>query len=51
MAKVVDFQKQFEQGDSKLEMSLMEFLKDWLVNHIMKTDKRYVAFLHEQGVS
>jgi len=51
VAKVVDFQKQFEQGDSKLEMSLMEFLKDWLVNHIMKTDKRYVAFLHEQGVS
>ena len=51
VAKVIDFQKQFEAGASELEMPLMEFLKDWLVDHIMKTDKKYVPFLHEQGVS
>jgi len=51
VAKVVDFQKQFDRGDVNMELPLLEFLKDWLVNHIMKTDKRYVAFLHEKGVS
>lgn len=49
--KVIDFQRQFEAGASELEMPLMEFLKDWLVNHIMQTDKRYVSFLHDKGVS
>jgi len=49
--KVLDFQKQYKAGASGLEMPLMEFLKDWLINHIMKTDKRYVSFLHDHGVS
>ncbi len=51
VTKVLDFQKQFELGAAGLDISLMEFLKDCLVNHIMKTDKRYVAFLHGHGVS
>jgi len=49
--QVLDFQKQFESGASELELPLMEFLKDWLVNHIMKTDKKYAPFLREHGVS
>ncbi len=49
--KVVDFQKQFDVGASELEIPLMEFLKDWLIDHIMKTDKRYSAFLREKGES
>ena len=48
---MLDFQKQFDAGASELEIPLMEFLKDWLVDHILKTDKRYSAFLREQGES
>jgi len=33
VAKVVDFQKQFEAGASGLEMPLMKFLNDWLKPH------------------
>lgn len=29
---------------------LMTFLKDWLNNHILGTDKKYVAFLNSKGV-
>ena len=49
--KVVDFQQQFQSGASGLDMQLIEFLKDWLIEHIMKTDKRYSGFLRDQGVS
>ncbi len=28
----------------------LDLLKNWLVDHIMKTDKAYVPFLKEQGV-
>jgi len=51
VAQVVEFQQKFKSGISELDMPLLQFLKDWLVQHIMKTDKRYAKFLHEKGVA
>ncbi|WP_457574094.1 bacteriohemerythrin [Desulfolithobacter sp.] len=48
--QVLEFQQQFNAG-AELDMSLLEFLKDWLINHIMQTDKRYSSFLRQHGVS
>jgi hemerythrin-like metal-binding protein len=43
--QVVMFKTQFEEGKASLTMDLMNFLTDWLKNHILKTDKAYVPFL------
>jgi hemerythrin-like metal-binding protein len=51
VGQVVEFQRKFKSGDSELDMELLQFLKNWLVQHIMKTDKRYAGFLHEKGVA
>ncbi|MFP3983901.1 MAG: bacteriohemerythrin [Desulfurivibrionaceae bacterium] len=48
--KVLDFQKKFKENSAQVDMELLEFLKDWLVNHIMKTDKKYAPFLKKQGI-
>ena len=40
----------FEDGHH-LPYELMEFLKHWLVEHIMRTDKTYVPFLKAQGIT
>jgi len=50
IAKVGDFQKQFNQGNAMLTMDLMDFLKDWLVNHIQGTDKKYAPFFKSKGL-
>ena len=50
VAQVVEFQKQFQKGEKDVSLELMEFLKDWLVNHIKKTDKQYSPFLRSKGV-
>ncbi len=50
VAQVVDFQKQFATGKADISIELMEFLKDWLLNHIKKTDMKYVPFLQSKGV-
>ena len=42
---VVSFQKDFKSGRAGLTMELMLFLTNWLKDHIMKTDRKYVAFL------
>ncbi len=46
--QVVDFKTQFEEGKAALTMDLMSFLMDWLKDHIMQTDKKYVPFLKEK---
>jgi methyl-accepting chemotaxis protein len=50
VAQVVDIQKKFKAGEAMVSMELMSFLKDWLVNHIQGTDKKYSSFLRGHGV-
>ncbi len=50
VTKVVGFQKQIEAGEQDISTELLEFLKDWLVNHIKKTDFQYSPFLRQKGV-
>ena len=49
-AKVLEFKEKFEKGEATLSYDLLNFLKDWLVNHIGKTDKKYAPFLREKGL-
>lgn len=48
--KVEDYIVQVESGQSSISLSLMGFLKDWLVNHIMRSDRQYMDFFQKQGV-
>jgi hemerythrin-like metal-binding protein len=36
---VSKLQKKFDEGNAFLTVQVSKFLKDWLVQHIMKTDK------------
>jgi len=40
----------FEFGES-VNNEALEFLKEWLIHHIMKVDKAYVPFLKEKGIN
>jgi hemerythrin len=43
--KIVQFQKDLDSGKAALSIALMHYLRDWLTNHILKTDKRYSSYL------
>jgi len=36
-------------GDARVGIEVMVFLKRWLTDHILKTDKSYAEFIVEQG--
>ena len=49
--QVVEFQQKFKDGSAMLTMTILSFLKDWLVKHIQGEDKKYGLFLNGKGIS
>ncbi len=37
------------EAEDNTPENVLAFLKEWLVNHIMGTDKQYAAYLSERG--
>jgi hemerythrin len=49
--QVLDLQQKFQSGASVLTMTVLSFLKDWLITHIQGEDKKYGVFLNGKGIS
>jgi len=49
--KVAKFTTQLEKGDPKLPLALFNFLREWLLQHIVEVDMNYVEYLREKGVA
>ena len=47
---VVDFHQKLMSNQIGLSVNVMDFLRDWLGNHILGVDKKYAPFLKTQGV-
>jgi hemerythrin-like metal-binding protein len=39
VCRLNDFKGKLKSGDAKINLDLLNFLKDWLMNHILKSDK------------
>ena len=48
--KVLSFQKKFETTRIGLTTEILNFLSDWLKQHIMGSDKKYGPFLNAKGL-
>lgn len=51
IAEIGKMKTAFEKStDFDSSVEIMQFLKNWLVNHILESDRSYVTFLTEKGV-
>jgi hemerythrin len=49
--QVYELKNQYESDPSaSLGLEIIQFLRSWLINHILKADKDYTAFLVQKGV-
>ena len=48
--EIASFKKSFDANRITVSTKVMIFLRDWLYNHILKTDKKYVQFMQLNGI-
>lgn len=49
-ARVQELSREYELRGAQVLVEVMEFLRDWLRDHIAGTDQRYASYLIERGV-
>lgn len=50
-SQVVELKDKFDKGDMMITIKVLHFLKDWLNQHIMGSDKKYTPFLNSKGIT
>lgn len=50
MKQVDDFAARYESGESNLNLPLLNFLRDWLTNHIQQEDTLYSPSINQRNV-
>lgn len=48
--KVLDIQRQYQEGKLNITLDVMKFLENWIDKHIMGTDMQYSPFLTGKGL-
>ncbi len=49
IAKVNDYRNNFNLTSRMTAIDIMNFLKDWLTNHVLVTDKKYAPFIKNKN--
>jgi len=42
--------ERYDRGDLSLDIHLLDFLRKWLMNHILSEDKEYTCWLNKAGI-
>lgn len=48
--QVYDFKDRLKTGKTSFSLELMQFLSDWLINHIQDTDMKYKPLLKDKDI-
>jgi len=49
--KVLEYKAKFDNKEILISIELLNFIKEWLMNHIMQTDKKYGVFFNSKGLN
>ncbi len=49
--QVSEYYDRYQEGKTSFSLELLNFLRDWLINHIQGTDSKYREFFNSKDVS
>ncbi len=47
---VEEFEARFERGEGPVNSQLLSFLRDWVTDHVLRSDKEYGPWINKNGV-
>jgi len=47
---ILGLKEQFKKRDIEMDMDLLDFFKEWIINHILNEDRKYGPFLNTKGL-
>ena len=48
--KLIELKEKYPEPTIEFAFELVDFLEDWLINHLMVVDQKYVQCFHEHGL-
>jgi hemerythrin len=51
MGEVQELMAKYNAGEIQMDMAIVNFLKDWIINHILTEDRKYAPYLNDKGVT
>jgi hemerythrin len=48
--EILRFQKEVKTGKIGISIQIRDFLKDWLIKHVMGEDQKYTSFFNQKGI-
>jgi len=49
--EVQELKNKYAAGEMQMDMSIINFLKDWIINHILTEDRKYGPYLNDKGLN
>lgn len=49
--EVQELKSKYAAGEIRMDMSIVNFLKDWIINHILTEDRKYGPYLNDKGLN
>ncbi len=49
--QVQELKDKYAAGEMRMDMSTVNFLKDWIINHILTEDRKYGPYLNDKGLN
>ena len=49
--EVQELKNKYAAGEIWMDMSIINFLKDWIINHILTEDRKYGPYLNDKGIN
>ena len=43
--KILEFKKDLDEGNVYISLEIINFLKDWILDHILREDKKYINYI------
>jgi hemerythrin len=51
ICEVHELKDRYSAGEIRMDMSIVNFLKDWIINHILTEDRKYGPYFNDKGLN